>query len=191
MRARKPTRGRQASAKPALRPEDIVKPSTAKSDYEAVARLIVPEPPSWLVEVLVAWSPSVWLQARVFDLQPSRARMRAYLRWFENTVAGLRKALGEPPVREFLDAAGDEKIAYHGAIDAHLRDLSGRATRALASPELATAAGKTKAGKGAALPPGAVNPASLCALIVVETWKYLRGAYPGSRNKRAAEAAET
>ena len=113
MSARKRPRGQQAAAKPASRFEEIVKPSTARSDYEAVARLIVAAPPAWLADILVAWSPSVWLQARVLDLQPSRARMRAYLRWFESTVAALRKALGESPVRDFLNAAGDEKIAYH------------------------------------------------------------------------------
>ena len=190
MSAGKRPRGQQVAAKLTSRFEEIVKPSTARGDYEAVARLIVAAPPTWLVDILVAWSPSVWLQARVLDLQPSRAKMRAYLRWFDRTVSALRKALGEPPVRGFLDAAADEKIEYHGAIDAYLRDLGARATRALASPELATAAGKTKAGKGVALPPGALHAASFCAVIVVETWKYVRGAYPGPRNAKAAAAAE-
>ena len=81
-------------------------------------------------------------------------------------------------------------LGYHGAIDAYLRDLGARATRALASPELATAAGKTKAGKGVALPPGAVHAASFCAVIVVEAWKHVHGAYPGPRNAKAAAAAE-
>ncbi len=190
MKARRPTRGEQIAAAAAGRIEDIVKPSTRLSDYMDVARLITPQPPAWLGQVLLKSSAPIWLHARVLDLQPSRARVRMYLKWLESTVAPLARALGEPPVRNFLDAAGEGKITYHGALDGYLRDLRARAARALASPELATPSGKTKAGKGPALPPGAVHPASLCALIIVEAWKYVHGAYPGPRSVKAAEAAE-
>ena len=190
MTARKGTRRKQQPAGPAGRFEDVAKPSTTTTDYEPVARLIAPEPPPWLAEHLVLWSSTVWLQAQVMKFQPSRAKMREHLRLAENAVMTLRRALGAPPVREFLDVAGDGKIAYHGVIDAYLADLGARAARALSRSELATSEGKTKAGKGLALPPGAVHAASLCALYVAEAWKHFRGAYPGPRNKTAAEAAE-
>lgn len=188
MKVRRRTRGRQAAVE--TRFEDIAKPSSVTIDYEAVARLITPEPPRWLLEHLGRWSSSVWLQSAVMAFQPSRVQMRERLRSVETAVATLRKALGDRPSHGFLDAAGAEKIAYHGVVDAHLADLGARAKKALSSSELAKPDGKTKAGRGPALPSGAIYPASLCALIVVEAWKHFRGAYPGARNEKACEAAE-
>ena len=47
-----------------------------------------------------------------------------------------------------------------------------------------------QAGRGKAAPIGALSPTTYCALIVLETWKFLHGAEPLPGNKRAAEAAE-
>lgn len=170
--------------------EDMVKPSTALSDYEQAARLIDPDASAWLPRTLLAWSPSVWLQARMHEFQLPRAEMRGRLRRLERAVSIIKGALAEASVRVFLDTAYEERIAYAGNLDAYLRDLGARAGLALRGAALATASGKTKAGKGPALPPGAIHSASLCALIVAETWKYVHKTYPGPRNERAAEAAE-
>lgn len=170
--------------------EDLVKPSTVLSDYDPAARLIAPEAPVWLAEILLGWSPSVWMQARMQELGLPRAQMRERLRRIVHAIDTIKGALGETSVRTFLDTAGEESIAYAGQFDVDLRDLGVRAARALASPQLVTRAGATKAGKGPAMPPGAVHSASFCALIIAETWKYIHAAYPGARNEKAAAAAE-
>ncbi len=175
----------------ALRNAEIVaSPSMVMRQYEAVARLVVTEPPVWLADVLHTWASSLRLQAGMMAFQPSRPKMRKSLQSVQAAALTIRNALGDRSVREFLDAAGEGKIGYHGDIDAYLIDLYARATRAYAGPKLATSAGTTKAGTGPALPAGAIPAASLCALIIVEAWKHVRGAYPGSRNERAARAAE-
>ena len=46
-----------------------------------------------------------------------------------------------------------------------------------------------KEGQGKALPATALHPKVFCALIISETWKFLYGKYPGSRNPKAAAAA--
>lgn len=190
MSSRKRARLQKLVAASKLSFEDMVKPSTVLSDYEPAARLLTPDAPAWLAEMLLAWSPSVWLQARMHEFGLPRAEMRERLRRLEHAVATIKGALGEAAVRVFLDTAGESTIAYAGNLDAYLRDLGARAARALRGPELVTPVGKTKAGKGPALPPGAIHPASLCALIIAEAWKYVHAAYPGARNEKAAEAAE-
>ncbi len=83
MNTRRRTRGRQAAVATEGRFENVVKPWTELSDYVDVARLIIAEPPIWLAGTLRLWSVRVWPRARVHDLQPLRARMRAYLWWFD------------------------------------------------------------------------------------------------------------
>ncbi len=190
MSSRKHARLQKLVAASKLSFEDLVKPATALSDYEPAARLLTPDAPAWLAEMLLAWSPSVWMQARMHELQLPRAQMRERLRRIEHAVNVIKGALGETSVRVFLDTAGEGTIPYAGNLDAYLRDLGARAARALRGPELVTPAGKTKAGKGPAMPPGAIHAASLCALIIAEAWKYVHKAYPGPRNEKAAEAAE-
>jgi hypothetical protein len=51
-------------------------------------------------------------------------------------------------------------------------------------------AGRTKAGKGRASPFGAFSAQTYCALLIAVAWKHFRGRYPGSRNRKAAQAAE-
>ncbi|MDA8216949.1 MAG: hypothetical protein M0Z94_04950 [Dehalococcoidales bacterium] len=190
MSSRKRARLQKLAAASKLSVEDMVKPSTVLSHYEPAARLLTPDAPVWLAEMLLAWSPSVWLQARMHEFGLPRAEMRERLRRLEHAVATIKGALGEASVRAFLDAADKEAIAYAGHLDAYLRDMETRVARALRGPELVTPVGKTKAGKGPALPPGAIHPARLCALIIAEAWKYVHAAYPGTRNEKAAEAAE-
>lgn len=67
-------------------------------------------------------------------------------------------------------------------------ELFEAAARACAS--LITEAGVTKPGSGRARPVAAVSPQTYCALIILETWKFIHGMEPSPRSRRAGEAAE-
>lgn len=97
-------------------------------------------------------------------------------------------ALNDGATRDFLDAATPGKIPYHGQIDHMLRDLVLRAEKGISW--LVTEAGKTKAGRNKAEPPGYFPPKTFCAALIVEAWSFIHGAEPAPTNQEAAAAAD-
>ena len=75
-------------------------------------------------------------------------------------------------------------------LEANLAHLSQQAETARLSPPLSTKSGKTRPGPGLATATGVVSPHILCAMMIAEAWKFVRGKYPSARNREAAEAAE-
>jgi hypothetical protein len=71
-----------------------------------------------------------------------------------------------------------------------LHDLRHRCNDAIASPALSSAKGDVKSGPGSVATPDRTDPKMFCARMVLLTWRALHGAYPGSRNPHAAQAAE-
>jgi hypothetical protein len=102
----------------------------------------------------------------------------------------LCRELGQPAIREFLEVPPAVPIENMGLLDKGLRDLAGRANRASKATSLVNKAGKSKAGRSRAAPPGAISAQTYCALLIAETWKYFRGRDPAPRNKQAAKAAD-
>lgn len=193
----KPQNARTASARAPKKRNRKVEwpPRHPISDFEqiaksVVAKSVVVDPPRWLAEHLRRWSSSILLDYAVEDRQPARAEMRAILAEISRAALLLQRALGEPTVREFLDAGGNGPIPAPGNLDAALVDVRDRAERASLFPTLVNAKGKTKAGPGRAALEGAISPQTYCALLVAETWKHFGGDYPGARNQKAAKAAE-
>ncbi len=180
---------RRESAETAMLGE-TVRPSEVLSDYEAVARLVTPEPPMWLLEALRDWAAAFRFGERMYGQHMSRAEMRETLREVERAARFIRDCLLNSDVLLFLMAAGDGPIDNYTSFHVGLRDLMIRAGCAGASPLLATSYGRAKPGRGPALPPGATDPRCFCSLVIAEVWRWFHGVYPSPTNMRAAEAAE-
>ena len=122
-------------------------------------------------------------------LQPSRAEMRAILTKVAEAASVLVTALGSSAIVEFLDLGADEPLLAPGNLRAPLLDIRDRAAAASRSPTLVDSKGRTKAGRGRALPKAGISAKTYCALLIAETWLYFRGDYPPPGNKKAKEAA--
>jgi hypothetical protein len=155
--------------------------------FEQVAKLITPEPPAWLNEYLRRRLPT---SAYAFEaLQPSRAEMKTILAKVGEAVSLLVRALSSAPTVEFLDLGADQPLAP-GNLQAAMVDLRNRAAAASGSSALVDSGGRTKAGRGRALPQSAISAQTYCAFLIAETWLYFRAGYPPPRNRQAAEAAD-
>lgn len=170
--------------------DDVARPSEIISDYEALARLIASAPPPWLPEVLQNWAASLRFQDRMRCSWLSRVELRRSLREVEQAADLLGKALLNTDICLFLNAAGDEPIAHRELFDLLLRDLRIRAMCAANGPDLVMPDGKTRRGRGTAVPPGLIEPLGLCALLIAEAWKHFNGEYPGSKSMKAAVVAD-
>jgi hypothetical protein len=158
-------------------------------DFSIVARLICGGDAPWLAKQLWRWNQ--WLYRDLFTekMRPTRAQMRSKLRDIENALLLITEALEPSGLREFLDAAPSGPIADPERLRLELEDLGFRARQAQDCPDLATSSGATRSGPGKARPEG-MSPRTLCAVVISEAWKHVRGAYPSPKNRRAAEAAE-
>ncbi|MEI9930296.1 MAG: hypothetical protein WDM89_07025 [Rhizomicrobium sp.] len=158
-------------------------------DFQQLAGLLAPSPAPWLAEHLFSWACSLYLDRNVFKKQPSRAHVRKSLKNIQDAALTILHSLNDGAIRDFLDAGGSTVKRMHGNFEAVFRDLADSAQRASYSPMLANKAGKTRAGRGPAMPEGAISAQVYCALLIAETWKYFRGKYPAPRNRQAAQAA--
>lgn len=158
--------------------------------FAPIAKLIAPDPPEWLAEHLQRWSPTIFLSRAVEMRQSTRAEMRQMLAQISSAAGLLQRALSEGSVREFLDADPSTPMDSSGKFQMILGELLFRADRAARSPILDSRTGRTKAGRGPALPDGAISAQTYCALLIAETWKWFRGEYPAPRNRQAARAVD-
>jgi hypothetical protein len=156
--------------------------------FEPVAQLITPNPPIWLKEHLRRWLPMHPYAAEI--LQPSRAEMKEKLDKVGEAASVLIKALRSSAIVEFLDLGADAPLRAPGNVQALLVDIRDRAAAASRSPALVDSKGRTKAGRGRAMPKAGVSAKTYCALLIAETWLYFNGNYPPTGNKHAAEAAD-
>jgi hypothetical protein len=156
--------------------------------FEPVAQLITPKPPIWLKEHLRRWLPMHPYAAEI--LQPSRAEMRTILTKVAEAASVLKKALDSSAIVEFLNLGADQPRRAPGHLQATLVDIANRAAAASGSPALVDAKGRTKAGRGRALPKAGISAQTYCALLIAETWLCFNGNYPPPRNKQAEKAAD-
>jgi hypothetical protein len=170
---------------------DIFKEKSSQSRvWQEIAALIRKDAPPWLPTLLRQWGPSIMLDRAVHAAQPSKTQMRKRLIQVANAAAILRDAMQHDPTREFLELEGNVRIENIGGLDHALRTIGERAAGAAASPRISASETAAKKGQGKALPTVALNPKVFCALLISETWKFLNGEYPGSRNAKAAAAAD-
>jgi hypothetical protein len=123
-------------------------------------------------------------------LQPSRAEVRANLPKVVEAASVLIMALDGSAIVEFLDLGADQPFRAPGNLLATLVDIGNRAAAASRSAALVDSRGRTKAGRGRALPKARISAKTYCALLIAETWLYFNGNYPPPRNKQAEEAAD-
>jgi hypothetical protein len=163
-------------------------PLLSEAAFEQVAQLITPQPPVWLKEHLRRWLP---MHAYAVDVwQPSRAEMRANLNKVGEAASVLIKALRSSAIVEFLDLGAEEPLRAPGNLQAPLVDIRDRGAAASRSPALVDSKGRTKAGRGRALPKAGISAKTYCALLIAETWLYFNDNYPLPRNKQAEKAAD-
>jgi hypothetical protein len=164
--------------------EPAVKNPTMTVRCAGTAALLSPTGgPAWLPKFLADWAPGLMLQHAVFGAQPAKGKMRKRLMEVGDAAAVLQRALQDTPTRDFLEQEGGIQIENFGSLDHALRVVEERAGVAANSSGL-------KRGRGKGVPTDAITPKAYCAIVVRETWKFLRGAYPAPRNIKAAEAAE-
>jgi hypothetical protein len=168
---------------PRLRPDYL-------DPFINVARLICrADPPTWLAKQLWHWNRRLYRDRCVEEIRPTREQMRSTLLEVENAALLLTEVLAPSWVREFLDGSSHGPIVDPQSLIRALEDLSDRASQARDGPDLATKFGATKPGPGKARPE-AMSPQTLCAVMILEAWKHIRGVYPSPKNRRLAEAAE-
>ena len=159
--------------------------------WAEVAASIAPiDQAPWVVNLLRDWASSLMLDRAVHDAQPTKAKMRKILTNVANAAKTLQFALGNDSTREFLELEGSVRIENRGGLDHALRTIAERAALAAVSPRISASSKTAKRGKGRALPADALSPKTFCAVIASETCKYLHHTYPGSRNVKAATAAD-
>lgn len=185
---RKPTLRRRAISR--RNSQMQMPPVPDREGFERIAALIASPAPSWLADHLRRWAPGLFMDAGVHAQQPGRSEMIATLTEVCNAAALLGRAVVQPAVKEFLDAGGDIPMDAPHKFQMVLEEIRIRAERAARSPNLVTESGKTKAGRGPALPSGAYSPQVYCALLIGEAWRYFHGHYPPERNVKAARAAD-
>lgn len=129
------------------------------------------------------------LDLNVEKRQPTRSTMKKRLAAISKAASTLQRALHDAPAREFLELTPPGPIPYTVPFENMLQDLVGRAERAIVSPALSMEDGKTKPGRGKAMPPGAFSAKLFCATLVAKAWTHFRGRPPGPRNQKVAAAA--
>ena len=187
--ARRPAGGGSRN-KSTQRPEMAGPPDRWPDALKPVAELIVPDPPDWLAEHLSRWTTTIYMHQAIERRQPTRAQMVKILAKVRDAADLLRRALGEPSVCEFLNAGASRPLDASYKFQLVLEELHIRAGRALKLPNLIDGKGKVKAGRGRALPDGAISGQTYCALLIAEAWKRFHGEYPASRNRKAAKAVD-
>jgi hypothetical protein len=129
--------------------------SSETPPFEQIADLIAGHrTPAWLSDHLRRWADSVSLDRAVEKFQPSKAEMRELLLGIVGAAEFLQRAVALATVREFLERPPAGPIENIILFDRNLGDLADRAESASKEPTLTNEAGKTKAGRGRAMPPG-------------------------------------
>jgi hypothetical protein len=160
-------------------------------DFRIVARLIAKgEPPSWLEGYFRDYGPSLALDEGVSKKQPTRKVMRKRLLEIGGAASILEKALAETATREFLETVGGLKIENLGEFQRSLKLIAKHAGEVANSDELVTDRGTVKQGRGPATPSASLDTKTFCAVMVMEAWKFVNGAYPGPRSQGVAKACE-
>jgi hypothetical protein len=161
----------------------------APPSFERVAQLVTGrDPPNWLIERFRKQSASLALDRHTSKTGSTKAEVVRHLQRIRDAAGEICNALSDEMTRAFLVFPSHSDEIRN--LEANLAHLSHRAETARSSPPLSTESGKTRPGPGLATAPGILSPLILCAMMIAEAWKFVRGKYPSARNREAAEAAE-
>lgn len=159
--------------------------------FEDVARLVCKgaDPPEGLVRHLRSWARPMDGLPKI-ELEPPLGRKQMVDALKDLSAAAdviLRGLAGQP--MKFVMAPKYPSFDRILLIDL-LWDLKRRCHDSVFSPPLSSAKGGVKRGPGHIAHPDGTNLMVFCAGAILLAWRVLHGAYPGSRNPVAAEAAE-
>ena len=164
-------------------------PDVAKFD-EIAAFITGGTPQSWILGYLRRFVPILTLDiAWETNVQPNRTTMKRRLKAVEQSASTLYHLLNDNSTVDYLGPNGLDEIKKIARFQADLSIVAGCARRAALSPDLSTATGLTRSGRGGARPRGTPTSHVHCALIIAEAWKCARGTYPAPRNGDARKAA--
>jgi hypothetical protein len=160
-------------------------------DLESLAKAISGDQPlAWLVPHFLKWLPSVRLAYQLSQKRPTRAGVKKSLERIATAADILCRELPQMPTIEFLHPGERGPIPAYFPLWEQLNDLSQRAQAAQKLPGLSSPRGGARAGRGKAYVDMAISARTLCAGMIAETYKFLRGRDPAPRNRDAALAAE-
>jgi hypothetical protein len=157
-------------------------------NFAEVAKLIAPnDTPIWLPAHLEWWSQGVRYDQIVHQLHPSTLEARKRLAAIVEAARLIEQELESPVVRGLLLAA--DPNSKFNVSRWELRQLAARAESARSSPQMVSTDGKTKRGQGKPKMPNIFDAKTLCAVRIVEMWRFFRKEVPGIGNLEAAAAA--
>lgn len=157
-----------------------------------IARLIVgkeKEAPEWLTELLHGWNDALVLRRAISAVASNRKELQSRFKQIQEAAELIRFEIVSPTMRGFLGppAPGmfsDERLGET------LLALEERIRNASVGEALKDNVGQTKRGRGRPDLPGNLLPDVSCALIVLETWRHVRGKAPSQGSLKAACIAE-
>ncbi len=157
-----------------------------------IARLVAGDKArDWLAELLGDFKDGpLFLNRIVALIEPTPTQFRSRIdRLRKAAVLIIRETLS-PTMREFLGAPSSGVISDENLRDALIDVVGKRTERAAKHRSVADAAGHAKRGRGRVRTPGRLPPEVICAVLIVETWRYFRGKAPTPGSLKAASAAE-
>ena len=159
--------------------------------FEDVARLVCKgaDPPEGLVRHFRSWARPLEGLPKIEQEPPlARKQMVDALKDLSGAADVILRGLTGQPMK-FVMAPKYRPFDRILLIDL-LWDLKRRCHDSVFSPPLSSAKGGVKRGPGPIAHPDVTNPMLFCAGAILLAWRVRHGAYPGSRNPGAAEAAE-
>jgi hypothetical protein len=156
--------------------------------YADVAKLIAPDDTwPWLPAHLEWWEQGVRHDRMADGCRPTTAQSRERVAALAEAVKLIDRELDDPSIRNLLAAAYSSRIVISSWA---MRDLASRADYTFSSPLLSTVDGKAKRGRGKPKIPGIFDARTLCAVRMVEMWRFFRKEVPGIGNLQIAAAAQ-
>jgi hypothetical protein len=157
--------------------------------FAEVAALIAPSNSApWLPAFLECWAQGIRHDMLADECRPKTFETVIRLSRVADAVVILRRELDDPNIRNLIEFSRTPKRIPISI--GELSDLSNRTEAALSSPALIGKDGKTKRGPGKPIVPDVFDAKSLCAARILELGRFLNKFEPGSKSRRAGEAAQ-
>jgi hypothetical protein len=119
----------------------------------------------------------------------SKAQLKRQLLKTKKAIDQIKLLVDDTLTMAFIQLESDVNI-NSVSLQIDLISLNKAIDLSLFSPMIAKPGGRTKKGRGKALPRIALAPKSFCALVIAETWLFTRGDRPVPGNLKAAAAAQ-
>jgi hypothetical protein len=159
--------------------------------FADVARLIAPKnSPPWLPELFRVYGLEITKDRKLQETLPSKADMRKRLLEAKQAAQRILDLLNDTMTMVFVEAESNNQFENIAQLESDLKGFGGAIELAAASPIIAKPGGKTKKGRGRAVGRTTISPKGFCALVVAESWLYVRGHHPTFGNRAAAAAAQ-